>query len=122
MTIEMGEAYYASVHESDLDEMLKDNMGIDDWIEIAQNGGDYVHGEYEVQIDTPTEDRCESFEHEVYIDVEEAIEKILDEYNSLQTQKSNVYRLLEEAKREIYQLKNPCRDGSISDITIAVSG
>ena len=48
--IEMGEAYYATVDASDLDEMIKDNMSIDDWIEIAKNGGDYVHGSYEVFI------------------------------------------------------------------------
>ena len=118
----MGEAYYATVTESDLDEILKDNMSLDDWIEIAQEGGGYVHGHYEVQIDTPTEDRTEDFEHEVYVEAEEALEKILDEYNNLLTQKSNVYRLLEEAKREIYSLKNPCRNGEISEITTATTG
>ena len=122
MTIEMGEAYYADVTESDLDEMLKDNMSLDDWIEIAQEGGGYVHGHYEVNIITPNEDRTEDFEHEVYVEVEEALEKILDEYNNLLTQKSNVYRLLEEAKREIYSLKNPCRNGEISEITQATTG
>ena len=120
--IEMGEMVYASVDESDLDQQIKDNMGIDDWISVLENEGEYVCGEYEIYIDTPNEDIHETREHEVHIEMCEAVEFILDHINSLQTQKSNAMTKIRELEDELKALKAPVKDeDEISDITMAIS-
>ena len=120
--IEMGEMVYASVDESDLDQQIKDNLGIDDWISVLENEGEYVCGEYDIYIDTPNEDIYETREHEVHIEVCEAVEYILDHVNTLQTQKSNAMTKIRELEDELKALKAPVKDeDEISDITMAIS-
>ena len=120
--IEMGEMVYASVDESDLDQQIKDNMGIDDWISVLENEGEYVCGEYEIYIDTPNEDIYETREHEVHIEMCEAVEFILDHINSLQAAKSNAYTKIQQLEDELKALKAPVKDeDEISELTLAVS-
>ena len=120
--IEMGEMVYASVDESDLDQQIKDNMGIDDWISVLENEGEYVCGEYEIYIDTPNEDIHETREHEVHIEMCEAVEFILDHINQLQAAKSNAYTKIQQLEDELKALKAPVKDeDEISDITMAIS-
>ena len=120
--IEMGEMIYTEVDESTLDEALRDNLSFDDAVEIVKNGGDYISGSYEITICTPNEDIYETRDHEIYVDAEDAFELVLDEINSLQTQKANCYKLLEEAKREIYELKHPTQCDEISYHTKVLVG
>ena len=119
--IEMGEMVYATVSESDLDQQIKDNMGIDDWISVLENEGEYVCGEYEIYIDTPNEDIHETREHEVHIEMCEAVEFILDHINSLQTQKSNAMTKIRELELELKELKTS-REGEIDDVVNAMMG
>ena len=119
--IEMGEMVYASVDESDLDQQIKDNMGIDDWISVLENEGEYVCGEYEIYIDTPNEDIYETREHEVHIEVCEAVEYILEHVNTLQTQKSNAMTKIRELEIELKELKTS-REGEIDDVVNAMMG
>ena len=120
--IEMGEMVYTEVDESTLDEALRDNISFDDAVEIVKNGGDYISGSYDITVCTPNEDIYETRDHEIYVDAEDAFELVLDEINSLQTQKANVYRLLEEAKREIHALKYPTKQDEISIETKVLVG
>ena len=119
--IEMGEMVYATVSESDLDQQIRDNMSIDDWISVLENEGEYVCGEYDIYIDTPNEDIYQTREHEVHIEVCEAVEYILDHVNSLQTQKSNAMTKIRELEIELKELKTS-REGEIDDVVNAMMG
>ena len=119
--IEMGEMVYATVSESDLDQQIRDNMSIDDWISVLENEGEYVCGEYDIYIDTPNEDIYETREHEVHIEVCEAVEYILEHVNTLQTQKSNAMTKIRELEVELNELKTS-REGEIDDVVNAMMG
>ena len=119
--IELGEMVYAEIDESALDQQIRDNMGIDDWISVLENEGEYVCGSYDIYISTPNEDIYETREHEVHIEVCEAVEYILEHVNTLQTQKSNAMTKIRELEVELKELKTS-REGEIDDVVNAMMG
>ena len=120
MIIEIGEMEYTDVQESDLNQHAIDNLDIDTAIDILREEGAYVTVSYGVQICTPSEDHYQDFEHEVFIDTETALEFVLDELNTLQQQKSNLYKLLKEAQQELIDFKKQSYE--ISDGIRALMG
>jgi hypothetical protein len=107
MNIELGEMHYGDVSEHKIEGAIRDSLDIDTAIELVKDGGGYVSGEYDICITVPQDDDIyETRSLEVYIDSEDALEVVLNELNFLQQQKSNVYRILEETKRELHELKS----------------
>lgn len=119
--IEMGEMFYGEVDESELDQSIRDNMSMDDWIEVAKEGGQYMCGAYEVRVCTPHLDVEETNEHEVFIEAEEAMEHILDEFDRLQARLSTMSEMLRASNARIQELEKDEDKDEISQITQAIS-
>ena len=120
--VEYGEMAYAEVSSHDFDvDVILGEMDFDELIECIKEDGCYVTVSYGVQVCTPDRDEYMDFEEEVFVEVEQAVDRLADLFNQVSQQKANAWTKLREAQDRINELERPTRY-DISDVTRGMMG
>lgn len=112
---------YVEVNEEQLKNEFLEQASVDELCEIIESEGEYLTVNYEIEVDGANWEQHEH-EVEVYIETQEAVEALVTTIMGLQMDYKKASNLAYERYKRIEELENPCKQETISKVTMALTG